>query len=341
MRIGVIGYYGFNNLGDELNLQCMMENLKKQYKNVEFLIFSDCHKIEGEVNYNIVGQNYFFPSGTSTSAALNSCDLLFIGGGGLIYLGGFWFPFMDESVTTPYIIYRVGIDDKEINMEAVKQYKQLFLRAKEVSVRDHYSLNLCKQYLTDDVELVPEAIWNHPYKEINLDKKAKKNIGINLRSFSPEVYPVLQTFFDSLREQGYKLNFIPCQIMEQNLNLNDNKYHRLVADKGDYIIPDDSSFEERCHLISNMDICIGMRLHFVLLSLSQRVPVIALNYNNKVKGLMDEVDLGDYIIELKIDNLQESLEGVLEKIAQKNDGIRLYLDKRVKIFEKKAKKFVI
>ena len=340
MKIGIIGYYGFSNLGDELNLQCMMENFRNQYKSVEFLIFSDCRKIEGEVNYRIAGLNYILPSGTRTQDVLNSCDLLIIGGGGLIYLGGFWFPFMDDSITTPYVIYRVGIDDREIDLSAVKQHKRLFLRAKEVTVRDHYSLNLCRKYLTNNVELVSEAIWNHPYKEISFKNETGKDIGINLRSFSPEVYPALQIFFNGLREQGYKLHFIPCQVMIQNPNLNDNKYHRTVAGKEDDILPDDSSIQERCRLISRMDLCIGMRLHFVLLSLSQRVPVIALNYNNKVKGLMDEAELGDYIIDLNNPDLLSSLKKVFQRILSENDIIKSQLDKRVKIFENDARKGV-
>ena len=52
---GVIGYYGFNNLGDELNLQCMMENIKNEYANPEFIIFSDCRQVEGKVDYCRVG----------------------------------------------------------------------------------------------------------------------------------------------------------------------------------------------------------------------------------------------------------------------------------------------
>ncbi len=340
MRIGIIGYYGFNNLGDELNLYCMMENLKEQFHSVEFLIFSDCRKIEGYVDYPIVGLNYSFPSGTSIKDALNSCDLLIIGGGGLIYLGDFWFPFMEKDITIPYIIHRVGIDDRKVNPNAVRKHKKMFLRAQEVTVRDHYSLQLCKKYLTDKVEVVPEAIWNHPYKEINQKQIEEKNIGINLRSFSPEVYPAFQTFFDHLRKQGYKLNFIPCQVMEQNLNLNDNKYHKLVEREGDFILPDDSSYQERCRLISEMDLCIGMRLHFVLLSLSQRVPVIALNYNNKVKGLMDEAGLSRYTIDLYRSNLPELLMNATKGMEQEKENIRFYLDKRIAVFEQGAKKEV-
>lgn len=341
MRIGIIGYYGFNNLGDELNLQCMMRNLTEQYKSVEFLIFSDCRKIEGDVSYRIVGLNYPLPPGTRSQDVFNSCDLLIVGGGGMIYLGEFWFPFIDGSITAPYIIYRVGIDDRKINSEAVNRYRELFLNAKEVTVRDRYSLDLCRKYLTGKAELVPEAIWNHPYREISAKGEIAGNIGINLRSFSPEAYPVLKDFFSQLRAQGYKLHFIPCQVMNQNPNLNDNLYHRAAASAEDIIMPDDSSFQERCRVISQMDVCIGMRLHFVLLSLSQRVPVLALNYNNKVKGLMDEILLSDYTVELYGAGLAASLEEVFRRMLREKDNIREHLNERVFIMENMAKREVL
>jgi len=344
MRIGIIGYYGFHNLGDELNLQCLMNNLREQFKSVEFLVFSDCRKLEGEISYKIVGLNYIPSPGTRIQDVMNSCDLLIIGGGGLIYLGEFWFAFMDENITAPYIIYRVGIDDREVNREAVEAHRNLFLRAKEVTVRDHYSQELCRKYLMKHAEVVPEAIWNHPYKNIQLYDRPAKKVGINLRSFAPEIFPVLQNFFDYLREQGYRLHFIPCQVLEQNPNLNDNKYHRLEADKEDIILPEDSSYEERCRLISEMDFCIGMRLHFVLLSLSQRVPVIALNYNNKVKSLMDEVFLNDFIVDFvgfKEEITSEQLRKIFHRILQNSGDIRSHINHRVAVLEKEAKKQIM
>jgi polysaccharide pyruvyl transferase WcaK-like protein len=329
MRIGIIGYYGFNNLGDELNLQCMMRNLTEQYQSVEFLIFSDCRKIEGDVHYHIVGLNYPLSPGARVQDIFNSCDLLIVGGGGMIYLGEFWFPFMDGSITAPYIIYRVGIDDRKIDTDAVNRYREMFLNAQEVTVRDGYSLNLCRKHLTDQAELVPEAIWNHPYREMSIKGGNVGDIGINLRSFSPEAYPVLKDFFSQLRKQGYKLHFIPCQVMNQNPNLNDNLHHRAAASAEDIIMPDDSSFRERCRLIPQMDVCIGMRLHFILLSLSQRVPVMALNYNNKVKGLMDEVLLSDYTVDLHNAGLPDSLEEVFRKILREKNNMKEQLDQRV------------
>lgn len=340
VKIGIIGYYGFNNLGDELNLQCMMENLKRQYENTDFLIFSDCNQIEGEVNYKIFGKNYFSPFYKSAKEAMNNCDLLIIGGGGLIYLGEYWFPFMNEGINVPYVVYRVGIDDRKIDEKAINSYKKLFLQAKEITVRDTYSKNLCNKYLNLDVPIIPEAIWNHPYQSNRTDYKNCKKIGINLRSFSEEVFPTLREFFTKLSNKRYELYFIPCQIMKSNPNLNDNKFHRLVAPRNSYIVPDNSPIKERCELISKMDICIGMRLHFVLLSLIERIPVLALNYNNKVKGLMDEIGLGEYIVDLN-NNLLNSLENNFEKLKREKNKIKYHLNLQVPVFKEGAKKFIL
>lgn len=328
MRIGIIGYYGFHNLGDELNLVCMMDNLRKQFGDIEFLVNEDFFR------------DNLIPPDTSIPDVLNSCDLVVLGGGGIINLGEYWFPFMDESVTAPYIIYRVGIDQGTLDPGATEQYKRLFLHAREVTVRDHYSLDLCKKYLIDHVEIVPEAIWNHPYEKSIKKEKAGNQIGVNLRDYSPEVFPALKAFFESLRCEGYRLHFIPCQTMAQNPDLNDNSYHRMVADSGDDIMADDSSIEERCMKISEMDFCIGMRLHFLLLSLGWQIPVIALNYNSKVKGLMEEVGLNGYLIDLDTDNLADSLNATFEKMLKENEAVQLYLNSRIKDIKENSNKGV-
>lgn len=340
MKIGIIGYYGFNNLGDELNLYCMMENLRKQFKEPEFIVFSDCRVIEGEVNYRIVGRNYF-PANSATKDVLNSCDLLIIGGGGLIYLGEYWFPFMDEGIRVPYIIYRVGIDDRKIDQQAVNSYRRLFLQAEEATVRDTYSANLCRKYLREDVRIVPEAIWNHPYKGRKDPAKGSIKVGINLRSFSERIFPYFKEFFASLAIRGYDLYFIPCQVMKSNPNLNDNKFHRLAAPPGAIIIPDGTSIADRCHLLSQMDLCIGMRLHFSLLALRERIPVLALNYNNKVKGLMDEIGLGEFTIDLEGESIANSLKDNFTIIERERGKIRSYLNLHVPEFEEGAKEFIL
>ena len=332
MRIGIIGYYGFNNFGDELNLKCMLRDLRKQYDNAEFVVFSDCERPEGTVDYPIICSEYF----SAITDSLNKCDLLILGGGGLIYLGEFWFsPLLDCNI--PYIIYRIGIDDREISPSALEKHRRLFQCAGEVTVRDSYSLNLCRKHLTEKARLVPEAIWNHPYHYKNVRNHQVRNIGINLRSFSAEIYPILKTFFQELRRKGYRLYFIPCQLSERNPYLNDNTYHRELAAMGDTIMPDESTLQERCKLISEMDFCIGMRLHFLLVSFSQRVPAIALNYNNKVAALMDEVGLSDYTVELSPSKLHRSLELAFGKLIKDDNKIIEHLVHKIPKMEESAK----
>lgn len=82
MKIAIIGYYGHNNLGDELNLLEMLKLIQKQYPSADITVFSGglaC--LYYDVEYNLVLADRM--SLTEYRKTLNTFDLVIIGGGGL------------------------------------------------------------------------------------------------------------------------------------------------------------------------------------------------------------------------------------------------------------------
>jgi len=64
MKIGIIGYYGHNNLGDELNLSYIIRSLEQQYPRAEITVFSGAlAKTIGNVPYKLVLADYLGKEG--------------------------------------------------------------------------------------------------------------------------------------------------------------------------------------------------------------------------------------------------------------------------------------
>jgi polysaccharide pyruvyl transferase WcaK-like protein len=56
---------------------------------------------------------------------------------------------------------------------------------------------------------------------------------------------------------------------------------------------------EYVHLISQLDLMVGMRLHSCLIALRTGVPAININYTLKGRDIMRHLSLGDRLVELK------------------------------------------
>ena len=51
-------------------------------------------------------------------------------------------------------------------------------------------------------------------------------------------------------------------------------------------------------IFKRVDMVLGVRLHAVLLASSMATPVVAIAYEQKVHGLMQRLDLQDYVVDL-------------------------------------------
>lgn len=73
-----------------------------------------------------------------------------------------------------------------------------------------------------------------------------------------------------------------------------------------------------------MDVFIGTRLHSNIFALSAQVPVLAVQYQYKTRGIMEQLGLGDWVIDIEEVNSDE-LKMLFDKLWQKRFELRLFL----------------
>lgn len=324
----ICGFYGNYNLGDEAMLAGMMSLLRKHREDLSFTVFSNdpydtkaryavqsIHRLSRrrsvQRNLSILQNRYFILGGGDLlrdgathlvaqnwliplQKALHLCRQTIVLG---VSVGEIWRP--ETKALIPQVLNQVDlIAVRDVQSKAV-------LEALGVQNTIHVMTDLALQTLPDTF---PE-----PLRAINQPLQ----IGVSVRHLSgrgPSVdvdqYPTLQkeiaAIVDELIESyGAIIHFLPFRTYEKSYHPTDDDYVSSLN------VLRFSRYSSQCivhryfpslqHLnqvISSLDLMIGMRLHSLILSAGSGVPVIAAEYDPKVKGFMNEIGQSEYSIPL-------------------------------------------
>ncbi|HEY9686856.1 MAG TPA: polysaccharide pyruvyl transferase CsaB [Coleofasciculaceae cyanobacterium] len=299
-RVMISGYYGFDNLGDELILRVLVEQLKEQ--NIKVTVLSG--------NPAKTASMYAVDALRRTSLidiidALTQTNLFISGGGGLfqdatgpmsaIYYGGLIH--MADFFEVPVCFWAQGVGPlggrwpRRITSGALT-------KCEVVTVRDEKSASLVEELTGSRPEITADPVWllKLPKKK-NAVKSGKKSgkepplkIGVSLRPWpdlTPERMKALAHCLGQYAaglDRPAQFQLLPFQTKEDTGLL--RVFSGLLAAEGQtnaILVEPDHVIET----IGTCDVLFGMRFHSLILGLLYDIPVYGLVYDPKVASLLE------------------------------------------------------
>lgn len=282
MNIGVIGYYGFGNAGDDVileNLRCILAPHRTIPLSVGLL------------------------HGPDTVRRLNAFDYLVLGGGGLFRdappspFGTFdeW----GDALQTPLGVLGLGVT--RLDDRYVKATQKLVEHSTFFVVRDEESRRLIGH---SKVQVAADLTFYRPFRSpVDRPATEERVVGVNLRP----AHTGIDEWTKVIRTLGERTRAIPLSA------------HPALGDR-DALLPVDPTCPEHfsIDMYAGLDLMIGTAFHSLIFAIQTGTPVVAINYDPKVYRLMHEAGLGDYLLEW--DSWNE-LAGCMARVRANRDVI--------------------
>lgn len=354
----VSAWNGVVNVGSEAILKVLLDFLKKYHhpKDIDVVSWNPGHterKYGVRATYEFSFLRQLKDMALSKNYIVGGGDLLGDLGDGLT----FWATrsMVAKILKNNLSIYSVGVRPVE-STTGKKITKKLVEACETVSVRDKQSLDRLKGLDPEGkIKLVSDpAFLLESSSQGELDRiytkygisHEKEKIGISLRHWLKlhGVYSAFQVYdpevlikkvsmvLDDFAERGKQIIYLPMQLAPY---ANDKEVgERLeMAMENDLIVVDELLDPGAMKtLIGDMDCLISMRMHGLIFGLSERVPCLGLSYayTPRVRGLMEEFDLEDYIVNI--------LDVSSEELKYKVNNCLNMEDKRIKRLNPKVRK---
>jgi polysaccharide pyruvyl transferase CsaB len=315
----VSGYYGFNNLGDELILNVLCDGLKEMGYDI---IVLSANPEETAKTYGV--RAIHRTKWNDILDAFDDADVFISGGGGLfqdvtgpgsvLYYGGLIH--LARMFNLPVVIWGQGVGPLQ-NTWARWLTKLAFSRCASVQVRDERSASLLSNLKVKNVHVSADPVWLYKvpfYEEPFFEGKIPTTpytVGVSLRSWpslTPDRIQALAGILYKLVEPVFMdwnrsvdimlLPFQPEQDREVLTQLENALKMRMPAKEERFRAKDDprvtihwATPESLLKDLGRCDVLFGMRFHSLLLGISAKVPVYGIIYDPKVQSLLNMFQL--------------------------------------------------
>lgn len=273
-KIGILGWFGHDNVGDELILHNMLQSLTQH----KLYVYTDqpertraIHGISDVFHYRHIRTH------------LAELDLLLVGGGGLLndaYIKKVLPPTaIADADRTPVIVYAAGIPF----FSWCRGLRYFLEKCYLVSLRD----KLCKDFFDEQFSEIPNELLPDPafLTTVSEEGKSPGKVTLNIRMI-PKGWDVdlpvnvnqilireLRRLYHHLIHHGYKpiiLGFEP----------RDEEWIKQCGCGGTIV-----DFNEAVKEIATSEFLIGARYHAGVIAATQQTPSLLINYQQKVKSL--------------------------------------------------------
>ena len=288
MKIGLVGFFGNNNVGDEAILRAMISQFKKYYKPIQIVVFTDAPEMTREKYEVIVFSRKKI---THLIAGVNYCDMIVFAGGSLFQdqtslLNMFYYAGIAELCKIykkKLIFYSQGFDHLK-HFLSRQLLKRSLLLANRVSARDYRSIIYLKDTLKVKKKInfvMDTALLLQPYQN---DNQYKGYVGVNLMD-GQITNRFLNLLIDFQKKTNAELIFIP-------FNQNDMLAYELLKKKLDIDLLEEVDPCKTMGSIKQMEMFIGQRYHSLVFSASARTPFIYLGKGDKGIGFSEMTKQG-------------------------------------------------
>ncbi len=291
LKILISGYYGFDNLGDELILQVLLDQLQKINRQTEIVVFSaQPEKTRAEFKVNSVDRW----NCQGIVREIKKTDYLISGGGGLLQdntssLSLYYYLaiiLLAKLFRKKIIIYNQGIGPLKswFNLCLVK----LTLRSVNwLSVRDNFSQDLLFSLGLRECELSADPVLNLSSQISKFSQPREQNIwGIIPRLNDKSVENLLPQLSAFAEKQKAVLWIIPFQLSSPERDYAQKIIGIFPAIKLQFC----SNRQEILSIFSQLNFVISWRYHGILLSALYKKPLAGIGKDPKIKNLLKELD---------------------------------------------------
>ena len=266
--------------------------------------------------------------------------------------------YLDTLFNKPVIVMGTSIEPMD-NGLIKKKTESVLKKVDFVFARERITYDYLKTFLPKNkFALIPDMAFMLDEKEkdfpvvSNIRKKADKVIGITVRKWK---FPnsknsnesminyknvIAKVMTKYIRDKNFYFVFIPQVIVSTGDDTIIAREIRELLDASlqDHfiIVDDDLSPMDIKSLIGCMDYFIGTRMHSNIFATSMKVPTTAIAYEKKTNGIMETVNLANYVVE--IDTISENeLESKIDKMISNSDEITKNLNKTIPELKDKIK----
>ena len=311
--------------------------------------------------YKLFRINFNFVLGSEYKETFNNytkADLIVPVGGGYLTIGSASIltaltlvlralPMYIASVLrVPFVLYSQSIGPFRSKAQEVLM-RWAIRRAKLIFVRETISESLLQKmgFSKDQYVLVPDAAFLFGVKTRHDETHQEvKEIGVTVRDwFASEKQRQFENemalFAKSLLADGYAINFIP-QVDCVN---HDNDDDREVVKKIEAIVGKHERVKytyEACdhyqvkEMYNKLHVLVGTRMHSNIFALTSYVPCLAIAYEYKTTGIMKDLGLGEWTVEIgqvKADSMKKKFDELInrrdEYLATMHKNLPPYLER--------------
>lgn len=252
----------------------------------------------------------------------------------------------------PVIIYSQSIGPL-YNKVIAQWTKEILDKVDKIFVREKISEKLLQEMnVQAPIEVVPDSAFSMDLVQsdfvdevVDFIKKESNGplVGITVRDWKfPEVndsdfhrkkyIKSIQAAIQHLETKyGAKVLLMP-QVLGPNAFNDDRNISREIlngmSNTKAQLIDIDFHPRELKYFYSKMDMFIGTRMHSNIFALSSGIPTVAINYEHKTRGIMELLDLKEYVIDISAIT-PEDLIAAADKCWNNRNRLRHHLEMRI------------